>query len=111
MSNRDFILLAKNDDAKYYGLRLRLWNSGKCKKVTVTGGAGFLGSYVVDILQKRKSEVFVPKIENYDLRKIEDIKRMFDNSMPDIFIHLAATIGGIGANRQSPGTSRPLQRF
>jgi len=73
------------------------------KKVTVTGGTGFLGSYVVEKLQQKKAKVFVPKIEDYDLRRIENIKRMFDDFLPEIVIHLAAVVGGIGANRQNPG--------
>jgi len=54
-------------------------------------------------LQQKKAEVFIPKIEDYDLRKIENIKRMFDDFLPEIVIHLAAVVGGIGANRQNPG--------
>lgn len=73
------------------------------KKVIVTGGAGFLGSYIVEKLQQEKAKVFIPKIEDYDLRKIENIKRMFDDFLPEIVIHLAAVVGGIGANRQNPG--------
>jgi len=73
------------------------------KKVTVTGGAGFLGSVVVKKLQERNAEVFVPTIEDYDLRKIEDICKMFDVFRPEIIIHLAAVVGGIGANRENPG--------
>ena len=74
------------------------------KKVMVTGGAGFLGSYIIEKLKKRNcKEIFIPKIEDYDLVKLEDIKRAYDDSNPDIVIHLAAKVGGIGANRENPG--------
>ena len=73
------------------------------KKVIVTGGAGFLGSYVVEKLQQKKAEIFIPKIEDYDLTKTENIKRMFDDFLPQIVIHLAAVVGGIGANSENPG--------
>lgn len=75
------------------------WQS---KRVCVTGGAGFLGSFVVAKLNARGAEVFIPKIEDYDLTKIESIEKMLDDSKPDIIIHLAAQVGGIGANREHP---------
>ncbi len=76
----------------------------KDRRVVVTGGAGFLGSYVVEGLQKRGCKnILVPKIEDYDLVKLDDIIRMYDYMKPDIVIHLAAVVGGIGANREHPG--------
>lgn len=76
----------------------------KNKHICVTGGAGFLGSYVIEKLRQRGCEnILVPNIEEYDLTKIEDINRMYDKMRPDIVIHLAAVVGGIGANREHPG--------
>jgi GDP-L-fucose synthase len=77
------------------------WNN---KKVTVTGGDGFLGKNVVRELKVRGCrQIFVPLIEQYDLTRIQDIKRMYDDARPDIVLHLAAKVGGIGANREKPG--------
>lgn len=74
------------------------------KRVTVTGGAGFLGRYVVEKLKERGcKEIFVPRKKDYDLVDIQAVKRLYQNSHPDIVIHLAAVVGGIGANRQHPG--------
>ena len=71
----------------------------KDKKVIVTGGAGFLGNYVVKKLKERNcKEIFVPIIDKYDLRDINAIKRMYHDANADIVIHLAAVVGGIGAN-------------
>jgi GDP-L-fucose synthase len=73
-------------------------------RIVVTGGAGFLGSYVLDGLKQRGARhVFVPHIEDYDLTSLSEIKRMYDEMQPDIVIHLAAVVGGIGANREHPG--------
>ena len=73
------------------------------KRVCVTGGAGFLGSYVVQKLRQREAgEIFVPRIEEYDLVQKDDILRMLNDSQPDLIIHLAALAGGIGANRARP---------
>jgi GDP-L-fucose synthase len=73
------------------------------RRVCVTGGAGFLGQYVVRKLQERGArEVFVPHVEHYDLVKLESIQRMLKDARPDVIIHLAALVGGIGANRLRP---------
>jgi GDP-L-fucose synthase len=73
------------------------------KRVTVTGGAGFLGSFVTEKLQQRgAAEVFIPTIEEYDFVNLADIQRMLEKSKPDLIIHLAALAGGIGANRARP---------
>ena len=75
----------------------------KDRRVCVTGGAGFLGSFVLAALQQRgAAHVFVPKIEDYDLVNPQEIQRMYDDARPDIVIHLAALAGGIGANRARP---------
>ena len=78
-------------------------NFWKDRRVCVTGGAGFLGSFVTEKLRQRgAAEVFIPRIEEYDLVKLEDIHRLLDDSRPDLIIHLAALAGGIGANRARP---------
>ncbi|NPA31747.1 MAG: GDP-L-fucose synthase [Chloroflexi bacterium] len=72
-------------------------------RVTVTGGAGFLGSYVVEELRRRGArEIFVPRRKDYDLVQHDAVVRLLDDARPDIIIHLAANVGGIGANRMRP---------
>ena len=73
------------------------------KRVCVTGGAGFLGSFVTAKLRERgAAEIFIPTIEKYDLVQLGSIRQMLNDSRPDIIIHLAAQVGGIGANREHP---------
>ena len=74
------------------------------RRVMVTGGAGFLGSTGTRRLRESgATEIFVPKVEDYDLRKLTDIDRALADGRPDLVIHLAAVVGGIGANRENPG--------
>lgn len=76
----------------------------KNKRVIVTGGAGFLGSFVVEKLRERGcQEIVVPRSSEYDLRDRDAIKRLFTEVQPQIVIHLAAVVGGIGANQANPG--------
>lgn len=74
------------------------------KRVCVTGGKGFLGSFLVEELQRRGAvDVFVVDHAEYDLVRHEDVVRMLADARPDIVVHLAAVVGGIGANMASPG--------
>jgi GDP-L-fucose synthase len=74
------------------------------KRVLVTGGAGFLGSFVVERLRARQCEhITIPRSRDYDLRHETAIVRLLETARPDIILHLAAVVGGIGANRDNPG--------
>ena len=73
------------------------------KNVCITGGDGFLGSFVQKTLDERGAKnIFIPTIDEYDLTDINNIRRMLSDSNPDLIIHLAALAGGIGANRARP---------
>ncbi len=73
------------------------------KRICVTGGAGFLGTHLIENLKNRGAEdIFVPTIEKYDLVDRDAIAQMLSDSNPDVIIHLAAHVGGIGANREHP---------
>ena len=73
------------------------------KKVTVTGGAGFLGRHLVERLRARGVEVFVPRSRDYNLVKESDVARLLEDARPEMVIHLAAVVGGIGHNQKNPG--------
>ena len=72
-------------------------------RTLVTGGAGFLGSFLVERLRDRGDEVVVPRKAEFDLTRWDDAERLFAESRPEIVFHLAAEVGGIGANRANPG--------
>ena len=74
------------------------------KRICVTGGAGFLGSFVVEQLRAGgATEVFVPRRRDYDLTQTSGIEKLFADARPEVFFHLAAVVGGIGANQKNPG--------
>ena len=74
------------------------------KRISVTGSKGFLGFHVMKKLRERGcANIFDADIDRYDLRQVDDILKMYKETKPDIVIHLAAKVGGIGANRERPG--------
>lgn len=76
----------------------------KGKRIIVTGGGGFLGSFVLEELHPlQPAEILVPRSKQYDLRKEDVCRRLITEFRPDVIIHLAAVVGGIGANRSNPG--------
>ncbi|MDM8527700.1 GDP-L-fucose synthase [Anaerolineales bacterium HSG24] len=75
------------------------------RRVCVTGGAGFLGSFIVNKLKQRGvADVFVPRKHDYDLVDIVNVRRLYQDTQPDIVIHLAASVGGIGINQAHPAS-------
>jgi len=85
---------AKAIGARRYSRRVR---------VLITGGGGFLGSHLVDRVRRDGIEPFVARRRDYDLTEGGDVVRLFETAQPDLVIHLAAEVGGIGANRANPG--------
>jgi GDP-L-fucose synthase len=79
-------------------------NSLRDKRIAVTGGGGFLGRVVVEKLRERGcTDIFVVRKRDYDLVKAADVERLYADARPEVVIHLAAVVGGIGANRENPG--------
>jgi GDP-L-fucose synthase len=72
-------------------------------RITVTGGGGFLGRHVVAVLESHGYDVFVPRRARYDLTEEAAVRRLYADSRPEVVVHLAAIVGGIGANRREPG--------
>ncbi len=74
------------------------------KRIVVTGGAGFLGTCVVNRLREQGwSNIFVPRSRDYNLVERQQVKKLYADAQPQIVVHLAAVVGGIGANRENPG--------
>jgi GDP-L-fucose synthase len=76
---------------------------GRVSRVLVTGGGGFVGSHLVQRLEEQSHDVFVARQRDYDLTRFTDAERLFADAAPELVFHLAAEVGGIGANRANPG--------
>ncbi len=95
-----------NPDSRFMNNEFRIPNSEfRSKRITITGGKGFLGTHLINKLkEKGYSHLYIADISEYDLINLEHIKRMYEDSKPDIVIHLAARVGGIGFNQENPAT-------
>jgi GDP-L-fucose synthase len=97
---RETVVRAATAQVGAYEAEMMDWRS---TRVLVTGGAGFLGSYVVERLRQRGcTDIAVPRRIDYDLTDIRAVRRLYAESTPNVVIHLAARVGGIGINRQHP---------
>jgi GDP-L-fucose synthase len=99
MSTSDFRSLGTPTSPSNWPDRREFWRG---ERVLVTGGGGFLGKYVVRGLKELSADVTVADTDRYDLRHLDDIRRALSDSNPSVVIHLAARVGGIGANREHP---------
>ncbi|MEE9119528.1 MAG: GDP-L-fucose synthase [Calditrichia bacterium] len=95
-----------NNDSRFPNNESRIPNSEfRSKRITITGGKGFLGTHLIHKLkEKGYKHLYIADLPEYDLVKLEDIKRIYDDAKPDIVIHLAARVGGIGFNQENPAT-------
>src|SRR4051794_9800495 len=94
--------LTRSARARYFPASMAL--NWRTERVVVTGGAGFLGRFVLEELRRRGAqEIFVPRSKEYDLVQMEAVQRLYRDAHPTLVIHLAAKVGGIGANRDNPG--------
>jgi GDP-L-fucose synthase len=98
------VVVVRSDIQKNLNTFTSLSDTFPYKRVTVTGGAGFLGHFVVEKLKARHGvEAFVPRSRDYNLIEKNGVERMLADSQPDLIIHLAAVVGGIGHNQRNPG--------
>jgi len=101
-----FEIRKPNNDSRFTNNESRIPNSDlRSKRMTITGGKGFLGGHLINNLKEKGYRyLYIADIPEYNLVKPEDIRRMYDDSKPDVVIHLAAKVGGIGFNQEHPAT-------